>query len=299
MLYFLNTFLGVSIHLSLIKIQDICYSYTSYLHNEVTYEIKALDKINLDIKKGEFVTILGTNGSGKSTLAKHINALLKPRNGIVLINDMDSADKSHTIEIRKSIGMIFQNPDNQLIGSTVEEDVAFGLENLGTPASDIRNRVNDSLKSINMFGSLHQDINKLSGGQKQKVAIAGVLAMKPDCIVLDESTSMLDPEGRAQIIDTLSILKTKEKTTIILITHHLEEAIDSDRVIIMKDGQIISQGKPYDILTNTELILQAGLLPTNILEIYNSLKKSGLDLEDKVLTIKEMVGALCLLKSKI
>jgi energy-coupling factor transport system ATP-binding protein len=150
-----------------------------------------------------------------------------------------------------------------------------------------------------MFGSLHQDINKLSGGQKQKVAIAGVLAMKPDCIVLDESTSMLDPEGRAQIIDTLSILKTKEKTTIILITHHLEEAIDSDRVIIMKDGQIISQGKPYDILTNTELILQAGLLPTNILEIYNSLKKSGLDLEDKVLTIKEMVGALCLLKSKI
>ena len=250
----------------------------------------ALDHVDLDVKQGDFIAILGHNGSGKSTLAKHINALLAPSEGSLFVDGMDVSKEENVIPVRKTAGMVFQNPDNQIIASVVEEDVGFGPENIGVPTDEIWQRVEESLKAFGMLKYRHHSPNKLSGGQKQRVAIAGVVAMEPKCIVLDEPTAMLDPNGRADVIRTAHELNQKKGVTIILITHYMEEVVGADKVIVMDKGKVVMQGTPREIFSQVGKLKEYRLDVPQVTILADLLRQSGLDIPLGVLTREELVG---------
>ena len=252
---------------------------------------RALNHLNVEIEKGSFVAVLGHNGSGKSTFAKHLNGILLPTEGEVWVAGMDTSDEEKLWDVRKAAGMVFQNPDNQIIGNIVEEDVGFGPENLGVPTEEIWERVDKSLKAVGMTLYRKKSPNRLSGGQKQRVAIAGVMAMKPQCIVLDEPTAMLDPNGRAEVIRTVRELNRKEGITAVLITHYMEEVIDADRVIVMDDGAIVMDGTPREVFSQVEKLKEYRLDVPQATELAYELKKAGVDLPDGILSQEEFVEA--------
>lgn len=259
----------------------------------------ALNDIDMDIKDGEFVAILGRNGSGKSTFAKHINALLTPTSGTLWVKGMDTKEEKLVWDIRQRAGMVFQNPDNQLVATIVEEDVAFGPENMGVPSEEIRLRVDEALSTVSMSEFKRNTPSKLSGGQKQRIAIAGVLAMKPDCIVLDEPTAMLDPSGRKEVIDTIKRLNKEEGITIVLITHYMDETTEADRIIVMDKGRVALTGTPKEIFKQVDLIKGFGLDVPQVTEVCYNLNKKGISIKDDILTVDEMVKEICRLKSTI
>ena len=250
----------------------------------------AVDHVNMDIQPGEFIAILGHNGSGKSTFAKHINALLFPTEGTILVDGLDTSDEDNVMDVRQRAGMVFQNPDNQIIASVVEEDVGFGPENIGVPTDEIWQRVEESLKAVGMLKYRHHSPNKLSGGQKQRVAIAGVVAMEPKCIVLDEPTAMLDPNGRADVIRTAHELNQKKGVTIILITHYMEEVVGADKVIVMDKGKVVMQGTPREIFSQVGKLKEYRLDVPQVTILADLLRQSGLDIPLGVLTREELVG---------
>ena len=252
----------------------------------------ALDHVNLDVKAGQFIAILGHNGSGKSTLAKHINALLTPTEGVIWVDGMDVLDEDNTIPIRKTAGMVFQNPDNQIIASVVEEDVGFGPENIGVPTEEIWTRVNQSLEAVDMVKYRKHSPNKLSGGQKQRVAIAGVVAMEPKCIVFDEPTAMLDPNGRKEVIATAHDLNKKKGVTIILITHYMEEVVDADYVYVMEKGKIVMDGTPRDIFSRVDELKEHRLDVSQATLVADELRSAGVPIPQGILTRKELVDAI-------
>ncbi|PWJ47420.1 energy-coupling factor transporter ATPase [Faecalicatena contorta] len=254
---------------------------------------RAIDGVDIDISEGDFVAILGHNGSGKSTLAKHMNAILVPSGGTMWVDGRDTKDPLELWNVRQSAGMVFQNPDNQIIGTVVEEDVGFGPENLGVPTDEIWKRVEDSLKSVGMLEYRSNSPNKLSGGQKQRVAIAGVLAMQPKCIVLDEPTAMLDPNGRKEVIRTVQELRRRKKVTVILITHYMEEVIDADHVYVMDNGHIVMHGNPREIFSRVEELKRYRLDVPQVTMLAEELRKSGLQLPSGILKTEELVEALC------
>lgn len=250
----------------------------------------ALDHVDLDVEPGQFIAILGHNGSGKSTLAKHINALLMPTEGSLWVNGMDVSEEQNVLPVRQIAGMVFQNPDNQIIASVVEEDVGFGPENIGVPTEEIWQRVEESLKSVGMLEYRTHSPNKLSGGQKQRVAIAGVVAMQPKCIVFDEPTAMLDPNGRKEVIRTAHELNQKKGVTVILITHYMEEVVDADHVIVMDQGKVVMQGPPREIFSQVGKLKEYRLDVPQITILADLLRQSGLDIPVGVLTREELVG---------
>lgn len=276
--------------LSVIKSNDLTFEYIRRdEEGNVESIYKALDNVNIEIKQGDFIAILGHNGSGKSTLAKHINALLYPTEGNIWINGMDTKKEELLWKIRETAGMVFQNPDNQLVSNIVEEDVAFGPENLGLDSGTIRERVKDSLKAVGMERFKKQSPNHLSGGQKQRVAIAGILSMQPKCIVLDEPTAMLDPQGRKEVMDFIKKMHIEKKITIILITHYMEEVTDADKVIVMHKGKVVLEGTPKEIFSKeTELEEYAIVLP-QITLLANELRKAGMDISKGILTKEQLV----------
>lgn len=278
---------------NMLECKNVTYRYEN--NEDKTFNL-ALDDININVPKGEFLVILGRNGSGKSTLAKHINALMIPTSGNVIVDGLDTSDYNNVWNIRNKAGMVFQNPDNQLVATIVEEDVAFGPENLGVEPADIRKRVDDSLKKVDMYAYRKHAPHLLSGGQKQRVAIAGTLAMNPECIIFDESTAMLDPFGRSEVIDTIENLNNNSNMTIILITHYMEEAIGADRIIVMDKGKVIKQGFPRDVFKEVEVMKKIGLDVPQMTELAYELRKSGVDIKSDILTIDEMVNELCRLK---
>ena len=251
-----------------------------------------VDNVSLDIQTGEFVAVLGHNGSGKSTFAKHINALLYPTEGTLWVDGLDTADTGNTMTVRQNAGMVFQNPDNQMICTLVEEEVGFGPENIGVPTDEIWQRVEKSLKAVGMYGFRKASPSKLSGGQKQRVAIASIVAMKPKCIVLDEPTAMLDPIGRKEVIETLHELNRKEGVTIILITHYMEEVIDADRIYVMDEGKLVMQGTPRQIFSQVDRLKELRLDVPQVTELAYELKKSGIKLSDGILTTDELIREL-------
>lgn len=252
----------------------------------------ALDHVDLDVKPGEFIAILGHNGSGKSTLAKHINALLTPSEGSLWVDGMDVTEEKNILPVRQTAGMVFQNPDNQIIASVVEEDVGFGPENIGVPTDEIWQRVEESLKAVGMLKYRHHSPNKLSGGQKQRVAIAGVVAMQPKCIVLDEPTAMLDPNGRKEVIRTAHELNEKKGVTVILITHYMEEVVDADRVFVMDKGKVVIQGTPREVFSQVERLKEYRLDVPQVTILADLLRQSGLDIPTGVLRREELVQAI-------
>ena len=251
-----------------------------------------LEGIDLRIKQGSFVALLGHNGCGKSTLAKHMNAMLLPTGGQVLVKEMDTADEDQKYEIRRTVGMVLQNPDNQLVSTIVEEDVAFGPENLGIPPDEIRRRVDDSLKAVGMYDYREHAPDKLSGGQKQRVAIAGIIAMEPECIVLDEPTAMLDPQGRREVMDTIRTLNRDRGITVVLITHYMDEAVQADRVVVMDEGNILMDGTPRQVFSQVEALRRVELDVPQPTELCHRLRQEGIPLPDGVLTVEECVEAL-------
>jgi energy-coupling factor transport system ATP-binding protein len=253
---------------------------------------RAIDEVTLDVKQGDFVAILGHNGSGKSTLAKHINAILYPTEGTVWVDGMNTQDESRLWDIRQEAGMVFQNPDNQIIGQVVEEDVGFGPENMGVPTEEIWQRVEESLKAVGMYEYRKHSPNKLSGGQKQRVSIAGVIAMHPKCIILDEPTAMLDPNGRKEVIRAARALNDVEGITIVLITHYMEEIIHADKVFVMDKGRIAMEGTPREIFSKVERLKHLRLDVPQVTLLAYELKQKGLDLPDGILTIEELTEAL-------
>lgn len=252
----------------------------------------AVDNVNLEVMPGDFIAVLGHNGSGKSTLAKHFNAILMPTEGTVWVDGMDTGDADRLWEIRQRAGMVFQNPDNQIIGQVVEEDVGFGPENMGVPTKEIWERVEESLRAVGMYEFRKYAPNKLSGGQKQRVSIAGVLAMHPKCIVLDEPTAMLDPGGRREVIRSVRALNDVERVTVILITHYMEEIVYADKVFVMDGGRIAMQGTPREIFSQVEKLQELRLDAPKVTLLSHELRKSGLPLPPGILTVKELVGAL-------
>ena len=279
--------------MGIIKTARLIYEYIRRDEEEKIEEVKrAIDGVDLDIEKGSFVAVLGHNGSGKSTFAKHINGLLLPTEGTVWVGEMDTKDEEHIWDVRKTAGMVFQNPDNQIIGNIVEEDVGFGPENIGVETKEIWKRVDESLKAVGMTAYRKQSPNKLSGGQKQRVAIAGVMAMRPQCIILDEPTAMLDPNGRKDVIRTVHELNKKEGITVLLITHYMEEAIDADRVIVMDDGKVIMDGIPKEIFSRVKELKEHGL---DVLAF--ELKEAGMPLTEGILSRQELVEQLTALLS--
>ena len=253
---------------------------------------RALDNVSLDVKEGDFISILGANGSGKSTFAKHLNAILLPTEGTVWVDGMDSKDEDKLFTIRQTAGMVFQNPDNQIIGQVVEEDVAFGPENMGIPTEQLRERVDEALKTLGMMEFSKKSPNRLSGGQKQRVSIAGVLAMHPKCIVLDEPTAMLDPAGRKEVIRALRALNEVEKITIILITHYMEETIYSDKIFVMNKGKIAMEGTPREVFKRVEELEEYKLEVPKITLLAHELWKKGIDIPECILSDKELAEAL-------
>lgn len=252
----------------------------------------AVDNVNIDIKAGDFVAVLGHNGSGKSTFAKHLNALVMPTEGTVYVDGMDTKDSGNTLSIRQTAGMVFQNPDNQIVGTLVDEEVGFGPENIGVPTEEIWERVEKSLKAVGMYQFRSASPNKLSGGQKQRVAIAGIVAMKPKCIVLDEPTAMLDPLGRKEVLNVLHELNRKENVTIILITHYMEEVIDADYVYVMDGGKLVMDGIPRQIFTQVEMLKSMRLDVPQVTELAYELKKAGLPIKDGIIRNEELVEEL-------
>lgn len=252
----------------------------------------AVDNVNIDIKAGDFVAVLGHNGSGKSTFAKHLNALVMPTEGTVYVDGMDTKDSGNTLSIRQTAGMVFQNPDNQIVGTLVDEEVGFGPENIGVPTEEIWERVEKSLKAVGMYQFRSASPNKLSGGQKQRVAIAGIVAMKPKCIVLDEPTAMLDPLGRKEVLNVLHELNRKENVTIILITHYMEEVIDADYVYVMDGGKLVMDGTPRQIFTQVEMLKSMRLDVPQVTKLAYELKKAGLPIKDGIIRNEELVEEL-------
>ena len=290
----------------MIRSVDLAYRYEqdedeneSDTQSAVKDPVYALNGVNVTISKGEFVVILGHNGSGKSTFARHINALLQPQEGSMLIEGMDTREEANLWTIRQKAGMIFQNPDNQMIASIVEDDVAFGPENIGLPPKQIRENVDDSLKAVGMEKYRLSSPQHLSSGQKQRIAIASILAMTPECIVLDEPTAMLDPKGRRDVMDTLIKLNKERHMTVVHITHYMEEAVEADRVIVMDHGKVVMEGTPRQIFVRVEEMKALGLDVPPMTELAWRLRKDGFDIPADILTVEEMTNALCQLKSKM
>lgn len=279
--------------MGIIKAVNLIFDYIRHDEEEDKDEVShALKGVSLDIKEGDFVAILGHNGSGKSTFAKLMNGILLPTDGTVYISKMRTDDEEHLWDVRKTAGMVFQNPDNQIIGNIVEEDVGFGPENLGVPTDEIWRRVDQSLEAVGMTAYRLKSPNKLSGGQKQRVAIAGVMAMRPQCIILDEPTAMLDPNGRREVIATLHELNRQEKITVLLITHYMEEVIDADRVIVMDDGKLVMDGTPREIFSRVKELKEYRLDVPQVTELAYELKQAGVDLPDGILTMDELMEKL-------
>jgi len=273
----------------MIEAHGVVHRYRS----DRTDDVAALAGVDFQVARGEYVVVIGPNGSGKSTLAKHLNGLLLPDEGTVLIAGLDTRDPDHLWGVRQKAGMVFQNPDNQIVAAVVEEDVAFGPENLGLEPGLIRRRVSEALKSVDMQGYEKHAPYALSGGQKQRVAIAGVLAMRPECIILDEPTSMLDPAGRAEVLRTLRRLNREEGITVVHITHYMEEAVQADRVVVMDEGRVVLQGAPREVFARVEELRRLGLDVPQVMELVHELRREGLDLPTGVLTVDELVTALC------
>ena len=283
--------------MGIIRTAKLVYEYIQRdEENKVTEVNRAVDAVDVNIEAGEFVAILGHNGSGKSTLAKHMNALLLPTEGTIWVEEDDTKNESALWKIRQTAGMVFQNPDNQIVASIVEEDVGFGPENMGVETRKIWERVDESLKAVGMTAYRSFSPNRLSGGQKQRVAIAGVMAMRPKCIVLDEPTAMLDPNGRKEVIRTVRELNEKENITVILITHYMEEATSADRIIVMDDGKVVMEGKPKEVFSQVDRLKEYRLDVPQMTELAFELRKEGLALPEDILTIEEMVEALCRLR---
>ncbi|MCT4594522.1 MAG: energy-coupling factor transporter ATPase [Anaeromicrobium sp.] len=273
---------------NIIEIKELVHKY-----GEGEGETVALNGVDLHVKKGEFLVVIGHNGSGKSTMAKHTNGLLLPSSGKVFVNGLDTSDYNNIWNIRQDAGMVFQNPDNQIVATVVEEDIAFGLENLGVNPEKIRQRVYDALKTVGMYAFRKKGPHLLSGGQKQRIAIAGVIAMKPECIIFDEPTAMLDPSGRKEVVETMVKLNKEDKITIVNITHFMEEAVYADRVIVMEKGNIIIEGTPKEVFSQVEKLKKLGLDVPQVTELAFELNKEGMDIPKDILTVDELVNYLC------
>lgn len=288
-----NRFLQKDNNMGIIKTDKLVFEYIRRdEEGNVEGITRAVDEVDIDVKQGDFVAILGHNGSGKSTLAKHINAILYPTEGAVWVDGMNTADEKDIWNIRQEAGMVFQNPDNQIIGQVVEEDVGFGPENMGVPTEEIWQRVEESLKAVGMYEFRKHSPNKLSGGQKQRVSIAGVIAMHPKCIILDEPTAMLDPNGRKEVVRAVRALNDVEGITIVLITHYMEEIIHADKVFVMDKGKVAMEGTPREIFSQVEKLKELRLDVPQVTLLAHELQKSGIDLPDGILTIDELVQAL-------
>lgn len=280
--------------MKMIKTDKLVFEYAKRdEEGNIIGKSRAIDEVSLDIEPGQFIAILGHNGSGKSTLAKHMNALLVPSDGTMWVDGMDTKEDEHLWDVRQSAGMVFQNPDNQIIGTVVEEDVGFGPENLGVPTEEIWQRVEDSLKAVGMIEYRHHSPNKLSGGQKQRVAIAGVMAMRPKCIVLDEPTAMLDPNGRKEVLRSVMELRKREHITVILITHYMEEVVDADHVFVMDHGHVVMQGTPREIFSQVDTLKHYRLDVPQVTILADELRKRGLDIPAGVLKKEELEEILC------
>ncbi len=283
--------------MDIIQTEKLIYEYDKRdEEGNIIGSSRAIDEVDIDVKEGQFIAILGHNGSGKSTLAKHINAILTPTAGVMWVDGRNTSDPEEVWNVRKSAGMVFQNPDNQIIGTVVEEDVGFGPENLGVPTEEIWKRVEDSLKAVGMISYRSHSPNKLSGGQKQRVAIAGVVAMEPKCIVLDEPTAMLDPVGRKEVLQTLHKLREQKKVTVILITHYMEEVVDADKIYVMDHGHVVMEGTPKEIFSQVDKLKEYRLDVPQVTILADELKKRGLNIPDGILKKEELVEALCQLK---
>ena len=268
-------------------------SFTYPAEEGVSASTTALEDVSLSIEKGSFVVVLGHNGSGKSTLAKHMNAVLLPSGGTVYVEGMDTKDEALLLEIRRRVGMVFQNPDNQIVANVVEEDVAFAPENLGVPSEEIRQRVDDALAAVGMSEFTRHAPHLLSGGQKQRVAIAGVIAMVPECIVLDEATAMLDPSGRREVLSAIRTLNKERGITVVLITHHMDEAMDADRLIAMNDGRLVMDGTPAEVFTQVDALRAMGLAAPDTVELLYGLRQNGMDVPLDTLTVDDCAAAIC------
>jgi len=274
---------------NIIKTEKLEFSYYSEDGKDTR---KVLSGLDVEIEQGTFVAIIGHNGSGKTTLAKHFNAILLPMGGKVYVEDMDTSDETLMIEVRRRVGMVFQNPDNQIVATVVEEDVAFAPENLGYPSEEIRHRVDEALKIVSMYEYRKHAPHLLSGGQKQRIAIAGVLAMRPKCVVFDEPTAMLDPRGRESVVKIMRELKEKHGVTVVLITHHMDEAVEADRLIVLSDGEIIKDGTPREVFRDIETLRKTGMEIPETARLLHSLNEEGFDLPTDALTIDECAEAI-------
>ena len=272
-----------------ITVENLAFAYPG---SEDTPAIPVFTDLNLTVEEGSFVAVLGHNGSGKSTLAKHMNAILLPSGGAVYVQGMDTSDEEKLLDIRRTVGMVFQNPDNQIVANVVEEDVAFAPENLGVPPQEIRQRVDDALKAVNMYEFREHAPHLLSGGQKQRIAIAGVIAMQPECIVLDEPTAMLDPIGRADVMRTIKELNRTKGVTVVIITHHMDEAAQADRLVVMAKGKVVADGTPKDVFQNVEHLKAVGLTVPETTELLWQLRKEGLDVPLDALSDEECAKVL-------
>ena len=280
--------------MKMVQSEDLVYEYVKRdEEGNVTGTHRAIDHVDIDAKEGQVIAVLGHNGSGKSTFAKHLNVLLSPTEGAVWVDGKDTRQMEELWNIRQSAGMVFQNPDNQIIGTIVEEDVGFGPENLGVPTKEIWNRVKESLKAVGMYEHRKESPNKLSGGQKQRVAIAGVIAMEPKCIVLDEPTAMLDPNGRKEVLKTVQLLRERKHMTVILITHYMEEVVDADKIYVMDQGHVVMEGTPREIFSQVDTLKKYRLDVPQVTMLAYELKKRGLELPDGILRTEELVEALC------
>ena len=276
---------------TMLQTENLSFTYPA--EEGVSASTTALEDVSLSIEKGSFVVVLGHNGSGKSTLAKHMNAVLLPSGGAVYVEGMDTKDEALLLEIRRRVGMVFQNPDNQIVANVVEEDVAFAPENLGVPSEEIRRRVDDALAAVGMSEFTRHAPHLLSGGQKQRVAIAGVIAMAPECIVLDEATAMLDPAGRREVLSAIRTLNQERNITVVLITHHMDEAMDADRLIVMNDGKLVMDGTPAEVFTQVDALRAMGLAAPDTVELLCGLRQSGMDVPLDALTVDACADAIC------
>lgn len=274
----------------MIKLENVTYEYKSYIDDSI---LAAVKNINIEVKEGEFLVVLGHNGSGKSTMAKMMNGLLLPTAGDVSVMGINTRSEEKIWDIRSKAGMVFQNPDNQIVATIVEEDIAFGPENQGIPAAEIRKRVDNALAVVEMTDYKKHAPHLLSGGQKQRIAIAGILAMQPDCIIFDEPTAMLDPNGRIEVMETIRKLNKIEGKTIILITHYMDEAVKADRILVMSQGEIVLEGTPRDVFRQVEKVKELGLDVPQVTELVYELRKEGIEIRDDVLNVEELVELLC------